>query len=373
MRDIKQSINEVETVSVLIPVYNVDKYLAECMDSVVGQTYRQLEIIVIDDGSTDRSGQIADEYAKTDSRIKVIHQQNGGLSVARNTGLAVATGEFIAMIDSDDWVAPNWIETQMETIKRWNADVAVCGAEMVYQNSRQHDDLTLVRNFITEYDDKKKLTLMQGEWSHSAFAQGHIWKKLIRRECIVDHQLTFISDRRYCEDELFIQQVYQHTNRVAFNDKTIYFYRMRGTSLVSASKAVFRWLKARVLMHETHLINDTDLLETNMKAVGMMKHINPKDLLPWESELFYQTIAWCRRHIEDLDKTNLSVKQKVAVYLCLTKLMPLTIKQKIFALTPPLEQLLQAIKFQRNSSNLNSFCLPKSLAVSQTFNWRNAA
>lgn len=178
------------------------------MDSVIGQTYHQLEIMVIDDGSTDRSGQIADDYAKTDSRITVIHQPNGGLSVARNTGLAAATGEFIAMIDSDDWVSPNWIETQMETIKRWNADVAVCGAEMVYQNSRKHDDLTLIRNFITEYDDKKKLTLMQDEWSHSAFAQGHIWKKLIRRECIVDHLLTFITVRRYCEDELFIQQVY---------------------------------------------------------------------------------------------------------------------------------------------------------------------
>lgn len=344
MGNITQSGNKMETVSVLIPVYNVDKYLAECMDSVIGQTYHQLEIIVIDDGSTDRSGQIADEYAKTDSRITVIHQPNGGLSVARNTGLAAATGEFIAMIDSDDWVSPNWIETQMETIKRWNADVAVCGAEMVYQNSRKHDDLTLVRNFITEYDDKKKLTLMQGEWSHSAFAQGHIWKKLIRRECIVDHLLTFITDRRYCEDELFIQQVYQHTNRVAFNDKTLYFYRMRETSLVSTSKAVFRWLKARVLMHETHLINDSDLFETNLKAVCMMKYLNPKDLLPWESELFYQTIAWCRHHLNDIDKTNLSIKQKVAIRLYLTKLIPLVIKQKIFAITPPLRAFINGNK-----------------------------
>ena len=343
MREMKPS-NEMETVSVLVPVYNVDQYLAECLDSVLAQTYRQLEIIVIDDGSTDHSGRIADEYEKKDYRVKVIHQPNGGLSVARNTGLSVATGEYIAMADSDDWVAPNWIETQLDTIKKWDADVAVCGAEMVFENSRLHDDLALVKNFITEYDDKKKLTLMQGEWSHSAFAQGHIWKKLIRRSCITDHKLEFISDRRYCEDELFTLQVYKHTNRVAFNDKTLYFYRMRGTSLVSSSKSAFRWLMGRLFMHKTKLINDDDLRDTNMKAMCMMRNVNPKNLLPWEANLYHQTVSYCQQHLKELSKTSLSKKQKLAMHLLLKKWAPLGFKQKLFSLTPPLRAIIKGYK-----------------------------
>ena len=105
-------------ISVLIPVYNTEKYLRECVDSTISQTYSQLEIILVDDGSADNSGKICDEYAQNDKRVKVIHKPNGGLSSARNVGIDKATGEYIAFVDSDDYLKKDYVEKLLETIKK---------------------------------------------------------------------------------------------------------------------------------------------------------------------------------------------------------------------------------------------------------------
>ena len=93
-----------ELISIIVPVYNVEEYLKECIDSIINQTYKRIEIILVDDGSTDKSGKICDDYAKIDKRIKVVHKENGGLSDARNVGISVSSGKYIAFVDSDDWV-----------------------------------------------------------------------------------------------------------------------------------------------------------------------------------------------------------------------------------------------------------------------------
>ena len=114
-----------EFISVIVPVYNVEYYLKQCLDSIVNQTYRNLEIILVDDGSTDRSGDICDEYAQIDARIKVIHKENGGLSSARNAGLDVCTsgGELIAFVDSDDWLELDMFEVLYTNLKEKNVDI----------------------------------------------------------------------------------------------------------------------------------------------------------------------------------------------------------------------------------------------------------
>lgn len=164
------------TVSIIVPVFNVEKYLPKCLDSILAQTHHQLEVILIDDGSTDGSSRLADEYSLKYKRIRVIHQENVGVSVARNVGLDMATGDFVAFMDGDDWVDVNWIESQLETLKKWDADIAVCGCELVYKNARQRENFTLIKNYIENYEDKKNLTFMQGEWYGSAHAQGHTQK-----------------------------------------------------------------------------------------------------------------------------------------------------------------------------------------------------
>lgn len=123
-------------VTVIIPIYNVEKYLSKCLESVINQTYRDLEIILIDDGSTDNSGKICDRYDQKDDRIKVVHQTNGGLSAARNTGIDIATGQYITFIDSDDYVTENYIEILVKAAQTYNADLVSTTLVKVYPDQK---------------------------------------------------------------------------------------------------------------------------------------------------------------------------------------------------------------------------------------------
>jgi glycosyltransferase involved in cell wall biosynthesis len=124
-------------ISVIVPVYNTAPYLSKCLDSILAQSHRDLEIILIDDGSEDNSGAICDEYAKKDRRIKAIHQANGGQSSARNAGLDIATGAYIAFVDSDDSIMPEMFSAMLAAIERENADLAICGVKLVDENDRE--------------------------------------------------------------------------------------------------------------------------------------------------------------------------------------------------------------------------------------------
>ena len=130
-----------ELISVIVPVYNVEKYISRCIESIMKQTYKNIEIILIDDGSTDNSGKICDEYSLKDDRINVIHKKNGGLSDARNTGLDIAKGKYISLIDSDDFVSKFFIETLYNTCKNENCEIAICEYERVYEEKEEISDL----------------------------------------------------------------------------------------------------------------------------------------------------------------------------------------------------------------------------------------
>ena len=121
-------------VSIIVPVYNVEKYLPRCLDSIIGQSYRKLDIILVDDGAKDDSGKICDKYAGIDRRIKVIHKVNGGLSDARNVGLENSRGEYVLFVDSDDWIDPDMVKILLKVIKEKNADVVECGFREIYGN-----------------------------------------------------------------------------------------------------------------------------------------------------------------------------------------------------------------------------------------------
>ncbi len=128
--------NELPLISVIVPIYNVEKYLQKCVDSILSQTYKNTQIILVDDGSPDNCPQICDEYAAKDSRIKVIHQKNGGVSAARNAGLRNAQGKFIAFVDPDDYVSDDFLQFMYGLICKYNADIASCGALEVYPSGK---------------------------------------------------------------------------------------------------------------------------------------------------------------------------------------------------------------------------------------------
>ena len=132
----KTSENSMPLVSIIVPVYNAEKYLKKCLISILSQTYHSLEIILVDDGSTDSSGQLVEDYAKSDSRIKTIHQKNTGLSGARNAGLKIATGEYVTFIDSDDQIAPDMVKGLLTALQKSNTDIAMCSFKEIYPNGK---------------------------------------------------------------------------------------------------------------------------------------------------------------------------------------------------------------------------------------------
>ena len=142
-------------ISVIVPVFNNERYLKRCLDSIIGQSLSNIEIILIDDGSTDKSGKICDMYAVTDKRVKVIHQKNAGVSAARNTGISIAVGEYIGFVDSDDWIEKQMYEKMFFEAKRSNSDVVMCDATTVFEKGRTQSDtiIQLSENLILEKSD----------------------------------------------------------------------------------------------------------------------------------------------------------------------------------------------------------------------------
>ena len=125
-----------ELISVVVPVYNVEKYIDKCINSIINQTYKNLEIILVDDGSPDNCGKICDEYAKKDNRIKVTHKENGGVSSARNIGIKNATGDWLTFVDADDWIENNFVEQLLKIGNQENAEIVLCGYNRVNRNNK---------------------------------------------------------------------------------------------------------------------------------------------------------------------------------------------------------------------------------------------
>lgn len=217
-------------ISVIVPVYNVAAYLRECMDSIVNQSYSNLEIICVNDGSTDASPEILKEYEERDSRVRVVHQKNGGLSAARNTGLKYATGEWVAYVDSDDALDLQAAEIWVKSI-RDDIDLLCFGVRMIGEASQEtleHREKYFECKVLGEYDFDveilKKITVT-------------VWNKLFRRSYIVQHNMQFPVGLYY-EDGAFFSQFAPFVNKVVLLPDKLYIYRQRENSITgNASKS----------------------------------------------------------------------------------------------------------------------------------------
>ena len=218
-------------ISVTIPIYNVEKYLARCVDSIVNQTYKNLEIILVDDGSPDRCSQMCDDYAEKDSRIKVVHKKNGGLSDARNAGMSVATGEYISFIDSDDYVSDDFFECLLDVMNKENSDIAECSVVKLYEDNRFDefsDDLS-----VKTYDTQDAMSALIAE---NPFHQ-HVWNKLYKTELVKDIPYAV---GKLNEDEFWTYQVFGRANKVSKFNKTMYYYFQRSSSIMGVGYNIRR-------------------------------------------------------------------------------------------------------------------------------------
>lgn len=240
-------------VSIIIPVFNVLEYLDECLNSVITQTYEELEIIVVDDGSTDGSGAKCDEWAQKDNRITVIHKANGGVSSARNAGMKAARGDYIGFVDSDDWIDPNMYDHLVSAIG--DADIVCCG----YVDYPMGTMDLPVKKGIKE----TKPCGIEEAYIHIYEKNGYfmsIWNKLFSRDALIQNGSIIEMDTSiiWGEDELWLTCVMANCRKVAFVPEALYYWRPRTSSVTR--------VKALTKRHMT-------LFEAKQKTMERLPHV----------------------------------------------------------------------------------------------------
>jgi glycosyltransferase involved in cell wall biosynthesis len=215
-------------VSVIVPVYNVEKFLAKCLDTLVNQTLCDIEIICVNDGSFDNSTEILKQYAEKYQQLSVVNQENLGLSAARNTGMAMAKGEFIGLIDSDDWVELNYFEELFNVAKKYDADIACCGFSCVYPSSSIRNVVEIEKEAVYESTrDKFRITRTPNK--------NHVFNKIYRRSALEAIGLKF-KPGVYFEDIIFTPRALFFTKKLATTPNTLYFYRVNRNSIMRGEK-----------------------------------------------------------------------------------------------------------------------------------------
>lgn len=226
-------------VSVIAPVYNVDKYVGECIKSVCEQTLTDIELIVIDDGSTDNSAAVCEKWAEKDPRVKLIRQPNQGVSVARNRGIKESCGEWIAFIDSDDWIEPNYIQVLYETAVKSYADISICGFYFDYPDEvvpRRHFEKNMIfkgRDDISQIQIQILAKKMSRIKNNSGDRIGAPWCKLYNADFIKQNGLGFVPNLKRSQDVVFNLYAFEQAQTIAYKNLPLYHYRINEESVCS--------------------------------------------------------------------------------------------------------------------------------------------
>lgn len=217
-------------ISIIVPVYKVENYLCKCVDSIIEQTYKLIEIILVDDGSPDKSGIICDKYASKDNRIKVIHKENGGLSDARNVGIDNSLGEYIMFVDSDDYIAPNMCEILLKNAISCKADIVSCNFNNIYINK------AIKRNH--QFCQKNKLIYTNKEIIYNLFFHytidlNVVWNKLYKRDFFFGNINIRFPYGKLHEDDYTIYKFYYYAKKIVILEDSLYYYLQRKGSITS--------------------------------------------------------------------------------------------------------------------------------------------
>lgn len=262
--------NSTTLISVIVPIYKSEKYLRCCLDSIINQTYKNIEILLIDDGSPDNSGKICDEYAKIDNRINVIHTINRGVSAARNTGITVSKGEYISFIDSDDYIDTDFYELLINKAREKNPDIIYCDSFNVDSNNNILNKKT-DRN-LTRYFSQKE-ALINCLKSENGF-RLRIMNAIYKRKVV----LPFTEGRVYAEDQEFIVKAYLQSELIAFVYSSKYYYRLHPSVAKSLKSSItINNQKEAIKMVKNILTNakcDEDILSAFYTRCMLVDFIN---------------------------------------------------------------------------------------------------
>lgn len=218
-------------VSVVVPVYNAQKHLSRCVDSILTQTYQNIEIILVDDGSVDDSYKMCDDLANTDSRVKVIHKENAGAGMARNTALEVVSGDYVLFVDSDDYIALDTVKKCMDSVSKHNSDTVVFGYSFMSDDGKVTPERINAGRLCYDENDIKS-DLLPSFFTLSKGFEVSVWGKLFSSKIIKDHALRFLSEREiYSEDALFLLSYFPKSECASVVDENLYFYCDNDTSI----------------------------------------------------------------------------------------------------------------------------------------------
>lgn len=216
-------------VSIIVPVYDVEEYLVECIESILAQTWKHFEIILVDDGSTDSSGKMCDEYAEKYNCIFVIHKKNGGLSSARNAGIDVARGNYLAFIDSDDVVHPDYLRELVKIVEKENADLVAC--DFCVGTSCQWGETSEVK-----YDIRRDEDVLE-RMNDNDVVVTVAWNKLYHAKFFKEYSLRYPEGKIH-EDMFLTPQILHYTNKMVITNQKLYFYRQRKNSIMNSSFSI---------------------------------------------------------------------------------------------------------------------------------------
>ncbi len=284
-------------ISVIIPVYQAESYIKKCVDSFIRQSLSDFEILLVDDGSLDKSGVICDEYAKQDSRIKVFHKKNGGVASARQLGLEKAKGEYIIHADPDDWVEPNMLMELYLNAKETNADIVICD---FYYN-----DNVVIKQ---QPSDLNHLAILHDIFVH---LHGSCCNKLIKRTCILKYSPCFYEELTYCEDVAFWIQLLKHPVKISYTPHAYYHYIQYSNpnsivhNYVNLKKDV-GWYFVQILRKEL-----SDYPDLKKHACGRAAFTIVNDALKYGN---YNSISFFKRYCKYIDYIwdygNIGIKSK---------------------------------------------------------------
>ncbi len=293
-------------ISIIVPIYHIDRYIGICIESLINQTYRNIEIILVDDGSPDRAPEICDLYAKKDSRIKVIHKPNGGLVSARKSGLDVAKGEYVGYVDGDDWIDSCFYEILVNTIIEYDSDIVIAGMSR---------DLFSTSSKITSripagnYSGERLIKLKQNMFIYEKFScigiTTYVWNKLFKREMLYRYQMAVDNDISIGEDAAVTYPYIMACNRVSIIDNCDYHYRQREDSML---KIITAYTKEVIGLKKLylHLMIAADGYSKNynyknqicdfmlgiciIRSGGVLKEI-PNEFLPYDRNFYGSDIV----------------------------------------------------------------------------------
>ena len=298
-------------VSIIVPVYQVENYIRQCIDSILVQTFTDFELILVDDGSKDRSGKICDEYAVLDQRVKVIHKENGGLSDARNCGMDQAVGNYFMFVDSDDYIAPTMLEYLYKALMNKEADIAVCNFLHFFEEDRKRDFSTNIQSEVlsgAEIFYSIKNERVYGIWTVA-------WNKLYKRETLGNVRFRF---GKYHEDEFWANDIYQMDIKVVTIPECLYYYRQRDNSIMGRKNIkrdfdILEALQERIavyFMDERHADQAYKVMIFSLEYLAESKKlITNKD----EENQFLQAEKKTKDMIKRLKKMKLSKIKSVSL------------------------------------------------------------